>query len=325
MKNLAKDIAEVARYALHRIVAEKRLPTPLVYESEFIDAARKLRKERILKYLLEDEKKVEKQIEAVLAEAGGILSSLQLSITIFEEENKENIASIDRSVKSIETYSGGIQNDRIRKIVKEVIKLRETNQQLMENLSQTKKDLAEKEAAIQKLEQQSHTDPLTQLLNRRGWHKRLEMEFERSKRYQHPFSIIMIDIDHFKRFNDFYGHIVGDAILRKFSLLLKGTVRSVDTVFRYGGEEFTILLPETDLHNAVVVAKRILEKINNTVFTYKKKNLELKVTASIGVADSKNKDSPEKILELADQALYLSKHSGRNCIRTSEDVICDVG
>ncbi len=321
MKNLAKDITEIARYALREIVSSRRLPTPLVYESEFINAARKLKKDRVLKYLLEDEKKLEQKVEEVLAEAGGILSSLQLSLGMFEEENKENISSMNQSVASIKTFSEQSLDENVKKLVDEVVKLQASNQQLMDNLAETRQDLAEKEEKIHELETESQKDPLTQLLNRRGWNKYVEKEFERYKRYRRSFSVIMIDIDHFKRFNDFYGHTVGDAILRKFGALLTNSVRNVDTVFRYGGEEFTVLLPETRLEDAEIVAKRILDKINSTVFTYRKKNLELKVTASLGVADCKGKDSADAVLEAADQALYLSKNSGRNCVKTCLEIV----
>lgn len=322
LKNLSRDIAEIARSALKSIVASKRLPTPLVYESEFIDAARKLKKDRVLKYLVEDEKNLEQQFSAVLSEAGGLLSSLQLSISMFEEENRENVVSIDRSVDSILEYSGQAHHkDGLQKLLDEVTKLQATNHQLMESLAETKKDLSEKEEVIKDLESQSQIDPLTQLLNRRSWNKRIEQEFERSKRYGNAFSVIMIDIDHFKRFNDFYGHQIGDAVLMRFGSLLKETVRKIDAVFRYGGEEFTVLLPETTLGKAQVVAQRILDTINSTLFTDEKKGLELKVTASFGIADSLEKGSVDAIVEAADQALYLCKHSGRNCIRTEKALI----
>ncbi len=317
MEKLSNDIVEIARSALKSIIASKRLPTPFVYESEFIDAARKLKKERVLKYILEDEKNLEEQFAMVLSEAGGILSSLQLSISMFEEENRENIASIDQSVETIKKHSDRTQGvGGLQRLFDEVYKLQSTNRQLMESLAETKNDLAEKEERIRELETQSQIDPLTQLLNRRSWRKHIELEFERSKRYGSPFSVILIDIDHFKRFNDFYGHRVGDAVLKKFSSLLKEAVRKVDAVFRYGGEEFTILLPETPAGKAQVVAERIHKLINTTLFTDEKNGIELKVTASIGIADSHGKNNPDAIVEAADQALYLCKHSGRNCIRT---------
>lgn len=317
MKNLTNDIAEIARYALKNIIASKRLPTPYVYENEFIDAARKLKKDRVLKYILEDEKNLEEQFAMALSEAGGILSSLQLTISMFEEENKENITYMNHSIEAIKEYSNPDRLESgIQQLLAEVMKLQATNQQLMSSLAETKKDLSEKEEVIRDLESQSQIDPLTQLLNRRTWKKYLDREFERSQRYGNVFSIIMIDIDHFKRFNDFYGHQVGDAILIKFSALLKETVRKIDAVFRYGGEEFTILLPETPLEKAKTVAQRIRETINSTLFTDERNHIELKVTASFGISESTGKKSINDIIEAADQALYLCKHSGRNCIQT---------
>ena len=319
MQNLSNDIVEIARNALKSIVASKRLPTPYVYESEFIDAAKKLRKEHVIKYILEDKKNFEEQFVTTMNEAGSILSSLQLTISMFEEENKEYIAYMNNSIEAIREYANPKRLEAdVQKLLKEVINLQATNQQLMQSLAEAKKDLYQKEKAIRELETQSQIDPLTQLLNRRTWKKYLEREFERSQRYGNIFSIIMIDIDHFKRFNDFYGHLVGDAILKKFSALLKETVRKIDAVFRYGGEEFAILLPETPLEKAKTVAQRIRDTINSTLFTDERKQLELKVTASFGVSESKNKESVDTIIEAADHALYLCKHSGRNCVKTEK-------
>lgn len=321
MKSLTREVAEIARYAAKKIFASKRLPTPLVYESEFIDAAQKLKKDRVLKYLLEEEKNLGQQLEMILSEVEGVLSSAQLSISMFEDENRANITSMDQSIVSIKEYSGNISGNTFQKLIDEAVKLQATNHQLMESLAQTSKDLLEKEKAIRDLEYQSQTDPLTQLLNRGSWIKQLEYEFERSKRHGDVFSIIMIDIDHFETFNDFFDHYVGDAVLRKFSSLLKESVRKIDVVFRYGGDKFSILLPETPLKRAVMVAQRIFEEINSATFSDEKNNLKLKVTASFGIADSQSKDSTDAIVKAAEEALYLCKHSGRNCIRTASDLI----
>ncbi len=319
MQNLSKEIAEIARYVLKNIAASKRLPTPLIYKNEFIDAARKLKKERILKYIFEDEKTLEQQFAMILSEARGVLSSLQLSISFFEEENRENMATLSRSIDTIKEYALRSPHENgLQKLLGEALKIRSTNQQLMESLNETKKDLFEKEEKIKDLEYRSQLDPLTQLLNRRSWEKHLEKEFKRSKRYGNVFSIIMIDIDYFKRFNDFYGQQVGDAILGRFGSLLKDNVRSTDTVFRYGGEKFAILLPETPLERAEIVATHIHKTINSSLFTYDRKNLELNVTASLGVTDSQGKATPDDIVEAADKALYLSKLAGRNCVKTEK-------
>ncbi len=319
MQNLSKDIAEIARYVLKNIVASKRLPTPLVYKNEFIDAARNLKKDRVLKYIFEDEKTFEQQFSAVLSEARGVLSSIQLSITFFEEENRDILDMLERSVQAIRAdFEERCPDASIASLLKEIEALRKTNRQLMESLAETKKDLLEKEDALRDLEYRSQLDPLTQLLSRRSWEKYLKQEFERSRRYGNIFSVILVDIDHFKRFNDFYGYHVGDVILTKFSNLLKETVRNIDAVFRYGGEKFAILLPETPVDKALIVARHILETLNTTPITYEERNLELKVTASFGVADSRGKETPETIVEAADQALYLGKCSGRNCIRAED-------
>jgi diguanylate cyclase (GGDEF)-like protein len=323
MDRLTYDIAEIARAALKKIVASKRLPTPHIYEMVFIEAAVTLKKDRVLKYLMEDEKNIEQQIQGVLDDTGGLLASLQLSLGVIEEDSREHIAVMDESIESIRSASDTMAEENLDDLLSEITKLKNTNEELMESLSEVREELSSKEEVLRDLENMAQTDPLTQLFNRRSWNKQLEEEFERSSRYGHVFSIIILDVDYFKRFNDFYGHPVGDAILRKLGALLKEIVRKIDTVFRYGGEEFTILLPETNLFAARIVAERIQKKINTTVFVDAKKMLELKVTASIGVTDSVGYTSPSAILEAADQALYLSKQSGRNCIRTASDLLTE--
>jgi len=167
-----------------------------------------------------------------------------------------------------------------------------------------------------RLEVLAHTDPLTAVLNRRALTERLTAEFERVKRYESTVSLLLIDIDHFKRVNDSYGHLVGDDVLTDVGRLLQGAVRSVDVVARYGGEEFVIALPETGEAGATTFAERVREMIEAHPFTYNGDS-ELQLTASIGVASypSPGMETVEDLLARADQALYRAKAEGRNRVR----------
>jgi len=320
MGNLAKDIAEISRFVLRKIAVEKRLPTPYVYESIFIEAAEILKKDRVLKYLMEDEKNIDQQLETILSDSRGLLASIQLSLRMLKENSQEAINAVNESTKSILAAADAKQGEELKDLLDKMVKLRGTNHLLMESLAQAREDFFSKEESLRDLEKLSQTDPLTQLLNRRSWNKKLEEEFERSHRYKRVFSVIMLDIDYFKRFNDFYGHSVGDTILKKLGALLKEEVRKIDHVFRYGGEEFTILLPETTLAAALTLAERIHRRINEAAFVTSEKKRKLKVTASLGITDSEGHKSTDTIIQALDQSLYLSKQSGRNCIRTSLDL-----
>jgi two-component system, cell cycle response regulator len=167
-----------------------------------------------------------------------------------------------------------------------------------------------------RLEQLAQTDPLTQLMNRRTLTERITAEMERARRYDSTLALLMIDIDHFKKVNDTYGHLVGDDVLRDVGQLLLETIRGSDIVARYGGEEFLMLLPETDDAGAETFAERIREAISRHEFNAAA-GTALMLTASIGIAvfPAARIESVEDLLARADAALYRAKADGRNRVR----------
>ncbi len=170
-----------------------------------------------------------------------------------------------------------------------------------------------------RLEALAHTDPLTQALNRRALTLRLTSEIDRARRYNSVVTLLLIDLDHFKRVNDTYGHLTGDDALREIAALLHHAVRSVDVVARYGGEEFVVVLPETAEPGAVAFAERIRERIEQQFFAVvgSETPAGLRLTASIGVATfpTPKVDSAEDLFAQADAALYRAKAEGRNRVR----------
>lgn len=167
------------------------------------------------------------------------------------------------------------------------------------------------ENANLKLKETSITDELTGCYNQRYFHNVLEVEISRVKRYGRPLSMVMFDIDHFKRVNDKFGHIFGDEILKGIGNILMKSVRTCDTAFRYGGEEFSVILTETRKEKALISAERIRKKIADTVF--KMKNKTAKVTISGGISEFDRKtQSKESLIAKTDKALYSAKKQGRN-------------
>ena len=159
----------------------------------------------------------------------------------------------------------------------------------------------------------SITDSLTALPNRRYLEERLAEELNRSKRYDYPMSFLMIDIDDFKAYNDKNGHQAGDLALQITAHCLKGALRAVDVASRYGGEEFCILLPQTGMSEAGVIADRIRDRVSNTHFPHVKSQPLGRVTISVGVSTfTKNVDTPENIIAAADRALYQAKRMGKD-------------
>ena len=155
----------------------------------------------------------------------------------------------------------------------------------------------------------SMTDALTGLYNRRYFDTTVEREFLRSKRYGGNLTIAIMDIDFFKKINDTYGHLCGDYILKEAAYLIQDNFRKTDIVFRYGGEEFVVLLTETSLEQAKIPLERLRKTIEEYNFNYNKTSI--KITISIGAAQNTT-ESVDEILMNADKALYQSKNSGRN-------------
>lgn len=155
------------------------------------------------------------------------------------------------------------------------------------------------------------TDTLTGVLSRRHWFERFNQEVERSTKFKHAFSLLMIDIDYFKACNDRYGHLVGDAILKEVASKIKENIRQIDLVCRYGGEEFSVILTEIDKDGAVFAATRIRQAVEaKSIKVYDE---DLTVTISIGISVfPEHAKEGQALLEKADHALYRAKQSGRN-------------
>lgn len=163
------------------------------------------------------------------------------------------------------------------------------------------------------LERLSVTDRLTDLYNHGYIHQRLDEELERSARFEHQMSVIMLDIDDFKQFNDQYGHPKGDTVLKAVSDIIRENLREIDVAARYGGEEFVILLPETDVAGAVAVAERIRASMARYRHAVGEDGESTVQTVSLGVANyPMNNSSTIGLIEAADQAMYRAKHAGKN-------------
>ena len=169
-----------------------------------------------------------------------------------------------------------------------------------------------------KLRIQAETDSLTGLANRRSFFLSLHKEISRYDRAQRPFSVLLIDIDHFKKVNDTYGHIVGDHVLQELAKILETDARNQDLVARTGGEEFCVLLPETTHEQAEITAERIRK---TTSEVYMDCDIcskpAFKITISIGVAEIRPNENVDQIYNRADMALYRAKTAGRNCVKVS--------
>jgi diguanylate cyclase (GGDEF)-like protein len=173
------------------------------------------------------------------------------------------------------------------------------------------RDIEQRKLMEEELRKLATTDYLTGLFIRRQLFELGEKEINRAQRNGDPLSLMMLDIDHFKSINDTYGHAIGDEVLKKFSMLFRDSLRNIDIVCRFGGEEFVAILPDTDTQTATDVAQRLRLNVETSIMPIEGK--ELKYTISIGLAVLREKDiSINQLINRADEALYHAKRSGRN-------------
>jgi len=178
------------------------------------------------------------------------------------------------------------------------------------------KNRSEKKENSRKLEELKNLtirDDLTGLFNSRQFYSHISQEVDRSNRYFRPLSLILMDIDNFKLLNDTYGHLFGDKILSGMGDIIKSAIRMQDTAYRYAGDEFTIILPETELEMAIAVAERVRQAIENETQVLSDPR-PLKVTVSIGVVEYLTDEEIKSFVHRADSAMYASKKKGRNSI-----------
>lgn len=180
------------------------------------------------------------------------------------------------------------------------------------------RELEELREQITQLKTQVRTDALTGLYNFRFLSETLPLEMERARRSFQPLSLILLDVDHFKSFNDQWGHEAGNLALQHMAIVILQSVRKLDFACRFGGEEFAIILPNTDLRQAINVAERLRECLASSSFTLASGNI-VKITASLGVEQfaAGRTDTQEHFLARVDSLLYQAKQSGRNCVAYS--------
>jgi len=197
---------------------------------------------------------------------------------------------------------------------KVVEKISAMNDEMVDLSRELNKKNIELERTKKRIEKIMKTDPLTKLLNRRDLYTFLNEEIDKYKRFGYPVVLMMMDLDHFKEINDNYGHDKGDLVLQAFSNLIKKSIRKKDMAFRFGGEEFLVILTETDLESGRQIAERI--RLNQR--EYSNSEIPEIPTVSIGLtAYGNEKDSMKKVLKRVDEALYLAKNNGRNRIEES--------
>jgi diguanylate cyclase len=233
-------------------------------------------------------------------------------------------ASYDASLTGASQKLAGAKNrEQVKAIVDTLAKstgeMRETNKALEERLALSKSEISNLQQSLEAIRAESLTDPLTGLGNRKYFDRMIDMAVQQALAADEPLSLLMFDIDHFKSFNDSYGHLTGDQVLRLVGLSLKQTIKGQDITARYGGEEFAVVLPNTALRQALTVADHIRRAVMAKELKKKSTGEILgRVTISVGVSMLKPGDDTDSLIERADACLYVAKRNGRN------RVICEL-
>lgn len=204
-----------------------------------------------------------------------------------------------------------------RRLLMEIEELRTQGRQYRQQLDEANAKIREQNEVIAQIQAEAWIDYLTKLPNRRAFEGRLNEELERGRRYSRVVSLIILDIDHFKKVNDTWGHPTGDKLLQMVALLLHKNVRVNDFVSRFGGEEFAVILPETSLNSARSVAEKLRLVVEQTGLQHDKESI--KVTVSLGVGEAARRDETiEKLVAKVDAALYQAKQNGRNRVEAAQ-------
>lgn len=325
---------EIAATTLERIEKLGLKPIPQIYELWFryfqgdpeivraIDnhqgdldevACHKIYK-RYLSETARDEavKKISDQVQLAITEMASMLTSVKSATTEYGDtlgDVTEKIAQAD----SIEDLGKVVSS-----IVQDTKKMVEKNQELELQLVNSSKQVTELRKNLDNVKKEAMTDGLTGLSNRKAFDKAIRDHVEEAENLGIPLILMMLDIDHFKKFNDTYGHQVGDQVLRLVARTLTDNVKGRDTAARYGGEEFAILLPETTLAGGIKVADVLRKSVETKEVINKTSNETLgRITLSVGVAEYKSGESISDFIERADAALYSAKKGGRNRVEAA--------
>jgi diguanylate cyclase len=218
------------------------------------------------------------------------------------------VEAMTANLKALAGDETGTDKDAVFMAISRIV---EANSQLQNRLSNAEKQLENQAQELRSYESEARTDSLTGLANRRAFDDELGRRFSEWQRRKTLFTLLILDIDHFKKFNDSHGHLAGDEVLRCVSGALVKTARQMDVPCRYGGEEFAVILPATPIDEAKVAAERFRTAIEESLTKFEGKKLS--VTSSVGLAQVLAGDDQVRLIRRADEALYKSKAAGRNC------------
>ncbi|MBI4276178.1 MAG: GGDEF domain-containing protein [Rhizobiales bacterium] len=252
-----------------------------------------------------------------------------------KDEIEQVMAMVDAAVGSATSYSeslagvtqqlgGEADREGLRAIVESLVKttkdMEQANQKLEARLSASKQEINQLQENLEVVRSESLTDPLTSLANRKFFDSSLNENLAEAIAKNEPLSLLMTDVDHFKKFNDTYGHLTGDQVLRLVAMAMKQNIKGKDVAARYGGEEFAVILPNTMLRSALTVGDHVRQAVMAKELMKRSTGEHLgRVTISVGVATLRQGDNAQALIGRADACLYAAKRAGRNRVLCETD------
>ncbi len=314
MKNNSDKLIAIIKEALYRATKRDVVLTPFNYYKIFVEVALEygLKEFELHKFLYGTGDVSSEELEQLKRKVLDIASNIKDITDDVKVKLEKSTIQYDDSIRNISNYAEMVDEG----IADELEKIKYINYSLKSELEAARRILEKQKKSIENIKEMSLKDHLTGLYLRRYMNDVLENLIYSYSRYKKVFSVIMMDLDNFKSINDTYGHLAGDEVLKVIGSVLKTSTRKSDIPIRYGGDEFIVILPETKLDDAVVVARKIKDKINSIKF--KKSEIEFKCSLSLGVTQVKDEDTMESILDRVDQALYKTKENAKGEITVLE-------
>ncbi len=324
---------EISRKAMDRIRREDVLPTPENYELWFVYYARSIPEVvRVIDAIVESGQAITDYVcnelysrflsdlrnEETIRNTGAQVQNTILHVSGAVHGVKEATRNYGETLSQVKTK---INAAKTQSEIQAVVQLASESTRAMmgqsnhleEMLRQSNEAMEELKKDLEHIRREAMTDGLTGLANRKAFDDEFDRVLREAQQNKTIFTLLMLDIDHFKSFNDNFGHQVGDQVLRLVARTLKDSIKGKDFAARYGGEEFAIILPETDLAGAVVVGNMLRKAVaSKDVINRSTGKVLGRITMSVGVAEYMNEKIPEDLIERADGALYTAKHNGRN-------------
>jgi len=261
----------------------------------------------------------EQALKEVRQALAGMVDSARSSLDKVSQTSQVYQENLGVSAKQLTDAEPSGAVDIITHLIDETVRMQAASRSLQEELAKTNEDLSRLRTEFKRVRQESMVDPLTGIQNRRAFDTSLAEARKHAKASNEALCLLLVDIDHFKKVNDTYGHVVGDAVLKQVANAINDVVRGGDVLARYGGEEFVLLLPNTPMEGAEHVADNICNQVRNQKMDSGRVGKDVgRVTVSVGVALFSSDETIEQFVVRADTALYRAKESGRNRVCTSE-------